>query len=81
MATTRCTIFQITGLPIGPEDEIISSLKLAIHQHVSESERQSLGKITVVPSCYNDGTSVALLEWKGDFPEFLSSLETNPLSS
>jgi hypothetical protein len=69
------------GLPIGPEDETISSIKEALQQHASSSELQRLGKITVAPSCYDDQTSVALLEWKGETPEFLSSLATNPLSS
>jgi hypothetical protein len=81
MPTVKSTIFRITGLPIGPEDETISSLKEALQQHASSSELQRLGKITVVPSCYDDQTSVVLLEWKGETPNFLSSLVTSPLSS
>lgn len=78
---TKSTIFRITGLPIGPEDETLSSVKEALRQHASSSELQRLGKITVAPSCYDDQTSVALLEWKGETPNFLSSLTTSPLSS
>jgi hypothetical protein len=76
---TKSTIFRVTGLPIGPEDEIIPSLKEAIHQRVSSSELEQLGKITVAASCRNDKISVALLEWKGDTPSFLSSLDKNQL--
>jgi len=81
MSTTKSTIFRITGLPIGPEDQIRSSLKEALDQHASTSELERLGRITIAPSCYDDQTSVALLEWKGDTPGFLSSLDTSPLSS
>jgi hypothetical protein len=81
MSTTKSTIFRITGLPISPEDQIRSSLKQALDQQASTSELQRLGRITIAPSCYDDQTSVALLEWKGDTPGFLSGLNTNPLSS
>jgi hypothetical protein len=81
MATTRSTIFRVTGLPIGPEEQVILSLRLAINQHASSSELQRLGRITIAPSCYNDQASVALLEWKGNTPKFLSTLDMNPLSS
>ena len=78
---TKSTVFRITGLPIGPEDQIRSSLEQALDQQASTSELQRRGSITIAPSCYDDRTSVALLEWKGDTPGFLSSLDTNPLSS
>ena len=81
MSRTKSTVFRITGLPIGPEDETRSSLKEGLQQQASSLELKRLGNITVVPSCYDDQTSVALLEWKGETPDFLSSLVISPLSS
>ena len=81
MSAIKSTIFRVTGLPNGPEERIISSLKEALHQHASASELQRLGKITIAASCYDAHTSVALLEWKGDTPDFLYRLVTSPFSS
>lgn len=81
MATTKSTVFRVTGLPVGLADEVISSLRLAIKDHVSEEELQRVGRIIVTNSCYNDRTCVALLEWKGKTPEFLGALDIDPLSS
>src|SRR5258708_7039520 len=81
MSTTKSTIYRITGLPVGPEDEIVSSLKKALYLHASNSELERIGKMSVVPSCYDNQASVGLLEWKGGAPDFLSSLVTSPLGS
>ena len=81
MSAIKSTIFRVTGLPNGPEEQIISDLKEVLHHHASTSELQRLGKISIVASCYDDHTSVALLEWKGDTPDFLYRLVTSPFSS
>jgi hypothetical protein len=67
-------VFRVRGLPLGTETEIISYLDRVLRLHASEPELQRRGKVTVAPSCDDDKTSVALLEWKGDAPDFLSSL-------
>lgn len=67
-------VFRVRGLPLGTETEIRSYLDRVLRLHASEPELQRRGKVTVAPSCDDDKTSVALLEWKGDAPDFLSSL-------
>lgn len=80
-ARTKSTIYRVTGLPIGQQNKTISLLKEALSEHASKSELERLGDISVVPSCDDEQTSVALLEWKGDTPNFLSSLDKDLLGS
>lgn len=75
------TIFRVTGLSASrPDEELSTALKAAIYDNLTEDEQLSLNvKATVVPSCYSDEEKVALVEFQGGVPEFLSELIANPL--
>jgi hypothetical protein len=81
-ARKKGPVFRVTGLPASqPDDELIVSLGAAIDDNLSEDERPQLHISTaIVPSCYdNEHERVALVEFHGGVPTFLSELVANPL--
>lgn len=76
------TIFRVTGLTTTqPADVLDAELKAAIHSNLLEEERTVIKITTVVlPSCYDEESErVALVEFCGGVPDFLSELVVNPL--
>ena len=81
-ARKKGPVFRVTGLPASqPDDALDEALKAAIDESLSEEEISKLHVSTViVPSCYNnEHESVALVEFRGRVPAFLSELVANPL--
>jgi hypothetical protein len=74
-------VFRVTGLPASQaNDELAASLKDTIDDNLAKDERSKLTVITaIVPSCYDDAEKVALVEFHGGVPAFLSELMANPL--
>lgn len=80
------TVFRVTGLAATTtqadnDDVLDTALKAVIHNHLSDAEKRS-GMIQVVtailPSCYNAGERVALVEFRGGgVPAFLNELVVN----
>ena len=82
MAAREGPVFRVTGLPASqPDDALNTALKAAIDDNLSEDERSKLNITTaIVPSCYNNEQErVALVEFYGGVPTFLSKLAVNPL--
>lgn len=83
MASSRkSTIFRVTGLATTqPDDVLDAALKDAIHGNLLNDERSEIQIITaIVPSCYdNEHERVALVEFRGRTPKFLSELVVSPL--
>ena len=81
MARIKGPVFRVTGLPASqPDDELTLSLKAAIDDNLAEEERQKqTASIAIAPSCYDDDEKVALVEFHGGAPAFLSRLKDNPL--
>ena len=74
---TILTTFRITGLPLHVTSE--QALPALVNALVASGEctvdhSRKIWKLSVVPSCYSDQTSCALLEWKGENDGFLASL-------
>src|SRR5256885_758052 len=81
-ARKKGPVFRVTGLPASqPDDELNTTLKATIEDNLSEEETSTLGVSTaIVPSCYdNEHERVALVEFHGGLPLFLSELVANPL--
>jgi len=82
-ATKKGPIFRVTGLPADqPDDALKARLKVAIDGNLSEEERSKivLAMMAIVPSCYDsEREKVALLEFRGGLPDFLSELKANPI--
>jgi hypothetical protein len=74
-------VFRVTGLPASqPDNELAISLKAAIDDNLAEDEQSRLTVNTaIVPSCYDNEEKVALVEFHGGVPVFLSELMANPL--
>ncbi|KAF5669916.1 hypothetical protein FDENT_11382 [Fusarium denticulatum] len=74
-------MFRVTGLSAEQSNESLNAtLGIAISDNLSEEEKSRLSfSITVIPSCYNDPERVALVEFLGGVPGFLSDLVANPL--
>jgi hypothetical protein len=73
-------IFRVTGLPAEqPDEELNTELRAAIGDNLSDEDKPLSFTTTVLPSCYNDQERVALVEFHGVVPDFLSDLVTNPL--
>ncbi|KAK7419576.1 hypothetical protein QQZ08_010789 [Neonectria magnoliae] len=75
-------VFRVTGLPaLQPDDELNTALKTVIGDNLSDEEISQLNITTaIVPSCYNNEQDrVALVEFRGGVPDFLSELVANPL--
>lgn len=83
MATRkRSTYFRVTGLTMNQPDHILEwALKVTINENLSDGERTAIGVVTaILPSCYDSNQErVALVEFRGGVPNFLSELIANPL--
>ncbi|KAH8727391.1 hypothetical protein GQ44DRAFT_758100 [Phaeosphaeriaceae sp. PMI808] len=83
MATRKKSlVFRVTGLPASqPDDALNATLKATIEDNLLEEEKSRLRVSTViVPSCYNNEQErVALVEFHGGIPTFLSELVADPL--
>jgi hypothetical protein len=83
-AKTKNLVFRVSGLPASqPDDELKAALVAAIKDHLSVEEQSALDvRAAIVPSCYDhDGERVALVEFRGEVPAFLSALTADPLAS
>ncbi|KAM6510829.1 hypothetical protein FSOLCH5_011275 [Fusarium solani] len=75
-------VFRVTGLPASqPDDELNTALKTVIDDNLSDEEKLQLNiTAAIVPSCHNNEQErVALVEFRGGVPDFLSELVGNPL--
>ncbi|KAH7303327.1 hypothetical protein B0I35DRAFT_365156 [Stachybotrys elegans] len=81
VAGKKGLVFRVTGLPGSQaDDEVAVSLKAIIDDNLAEDEQSKLTvTVTIVPSCYGSAEKVALVEFHGRVPSFLSALVTNPL--
>jgi hypothetical protein len=78
----KSIVFRVTGLPADQtDDQLAARLRSVIDENLQEFERlQIVAKVVLVPSCRNDKeTSIALVEFAGGTPQFLSELMKNPL--
>ncbi|UKZ61236.1 uncharacterized protein TrAtP1_002504 [Trichoderma atroviride] len=72
-------VFRVTGLPASQTNDALVDF---IRDNLLKGEEQSQLKVTasIVPSCSNNGQErVALVEFDGRVPDFLSALVANPL--
>ncbi|GFP58624.1 kinesin light chain [Trichoderma asperellum] len=72
-------VFRVTGLPASQTNDALVDF---IRKNLLEGEEQSHLKVTasIVPSCSNNAQErVALVEFGGRVPDFLSALVANPL--
>ena len=84
MATTKKGIvFRVTGLQaLGSDDELHKTLKAVIDDNLADDERSKLiFNVAIVPSCYDNNSNAALVEFYGGIPAFLASLTANPLGN
>ncbi|KOS38495.1 hypothetical protein ACN38_g10682 [Penicillium nordicum] len=75
-------VFRVTGLSRErPDGDLETTLQEAISDNFTDDERSQVKtEITIVPSCYEVDTQiVALVQFRGGMPEFLSELRVNPL--
>jgi hypothetical protein len=81
MPSKKGPVFRVTGLLAEqPDEELNTKLRVAIGDNLSDEEKSQLSfTTTVIPSCYNDLERVALVEFHGGVPDFLSDLVANPL--
>lgn len=76
------TVFRVTGLPATqPENELDTSLKDAIYSELLGEEKLGIQISTVIlPSCNDEENErVALVDFRGGVPKFLSQLMVDPL--
>ena len=76
------TVFRVTGLPTtSPDNELDTLLKDAIYSELLEAERSGIEIRTVVLHyCnYEEHERVALVDFRGGVPKFLSTLMVDPL--
>ncbi|KAF2814949.1 uncharacterized protein BDZ99DRAFT_434927 [Mytilinidion resinicola] len=80
-ARRKGPVFRVTGLPASqPDDDLAMSLKATIDDNLAEDEQSKLTfHAEIVPSCYDNKEKVALVEFHGGVPAFLSELKDNPL--
>jgi hypothetical protein len=81
-ARKKGPVFRVTGLSASePDDELNAALRAAIDNNLVEGEKAKLHVQTViVPSCYDhEQERVALVEFDGAVPSFLSALAADPL--
>ncbi|KAH0527489.1 hypothetical protein TsFJ059_002489 [Trichoderma semiorbis] len=72
-------VFRVTGLPASQTNDALVDF---IRKNLLKGEEQSQSKVTasIVPSCSNNKQeTVALVEFGGRVPDFLSALDANPL--
>ncbi|KAF2735267.1 hypothetical protein EJ04DRAFT_216254 [Polyplosphaeria fusca] len=81
MAPTKGPVFRVTGLPASqPDDQLTTLLKATIDDSLAEEEQSKpTTSIAIVPSCYGHDEKVALVEFHGGVPAFLSELTDDPL--
>lgn len=81
MARAKSPVFRVTGLPASrPDDKLIELLRAAINENLAEEEQSKpAATIAIVPWCYGHDEKVALVEFHGGAPAFLSELTDNPL--
>ncbi|KAF2187072.1 hypothetical protein K469DRAFT_749453 [Zopfia rhizophila CBS 207.26] len=75
-------VFCVAGLSTSQPDGVLNvQLRATIHDNLSEGEKSELEVATIiVSSCYNDEQErIALVEFHGRVPKFLSYLTENPL--
>lgn len=75
-------VFRVTALSRDlPDEDLQASLQRALNNNITDEERSQIKtEITIVPSCYDpDGERVALVQFRGGVPHFLSELTLNPL--
>jgi hypothetical protein len=76
------TVFRVTGLTRDqPDVALEAALKGILLDRFSSEERSQIeAEITIVPSCYDyNHQRVALVQFRGGIPQFLSKLIANPL--
>ncbi|OBT63871.1 hypothetical protein VE03_06634 [Pseudogymnoascus sp. 23342-1-I1] len=79
-ARKKGTVFRVTGLPAAqPDDELNAALNAAIDDNLADKRSKLTVNAAIVPSCYNNDEKVALVEFHGGVPAFLSELMANPL--
>jgi hypothetical protein len=80
-AEKKGTVFRVSGLPASQPDELGAILTATIDDSLSVEEKSMLHvNMAIVPSCYNnEQESVALVEFRGEVPKFLSELVVDPL--
>ncbi|KFY95938.1 hypothetical protein V498_03016 [Pseudogymnoascus sp. VKM F-4517 (FW-2822)] len=80
-AKKKGVVFRVTGLPASqPDDELKEALKAAIDNNLEEDEPSKVTlNAAIVSSCYNNDEKVALVEFQGGVPAFLSELMADPL--
>lgn len=72
-------VFRVTGLPASQTNDALVDF---IRKNLLKGKEQSQSKVTasIVPSCSNNKQeTVALVEFGGRVPDFLSALDANPL--
>ncbi|KAF1966815.1 hypothetical protein BU23DRAFT_573760 [Bimuria novae-zelandiae CBS 107.79] len=80
--TRKGLIFRVTDLPASqPDDVLNTTLRATIEGNLSKEEKSKLKPtIAIVPSCSEpEHERVALVEFVGGVPAFLSKLAANPL--
>ncbi|KAF5676145.1 hypothetical protein FHETE_2272 [Fusarium heterosporum] len=76
-------VFRVTGLPAErPDKELNTAMRGVITDNLANEERPQLEfTTTIVPSCNDARQKVALVEFYGKAPRFLSKLAANPLEN
>lgn len=73
----RSHVFRVTGLSRDlPDGDIKTALQEALNDNFADDERSYIKtEITIVPSCYESDTQrVALVQFRGEVPQFLFEL-------
>lgn len=81
-SASNSTVFRVTGLVTTQPDDVLDTvLKAAIRDNLLKEEISRIQVITViVPSCYDEERErIALVDFRGGIPNFLSELIVNPL--
>ncbi|KAI9688231.1 MAG: hypothetical protein M1822_001737 [Bathelium mastoideum] len=80
-ARSKSPVYRVTGLLASqPDDELLATLEATINRLSVGQESSIQVHTTIVPSCYNSREErVALVEFQGGVPSFLSKLEKDPL--
>jgi hypothetical protein len=76
-------VFRVTGLTRDQPDEALEkSFQDTLNENFTNEEKSQIQTdITILPSCYETDTErVALMQFRGRVPQFLSELTANPLT-
>src|SRR5436305_14641503 len=74
------TMFRVRGLSANEPDKTKDLLMATIDKNLSDKDKETIEtQITVVPSCDDEETLVAIVEFRGGITDFLSELTANPL--